>query len=423
MKTRTEKSIESIVPIKYTNQINMYRIEKVDTEEGFFSLREEWNNLLEKTKAPNIFLTWEVLYCVWKEYVSSHRDKLYILTARDNSGKLIGIAPFVLSQFRAFNTLSLPVREIKFLSAGAICNNYLDFLTIPGEDEILFKSFFEYLFSPAESKKWDIIDLTDLRDTSPSIDYLSSYASHRGLMVKKNPSFIHPFIPIPVSWEEYLQSLSTKTRRNVRYYTRKLEERFGCRYQLIEEGKNIEKIMNILVEWLRLRWEHTDDYWSNFRDFHLKLAHELAQKRRLQIDTLTIDKQFIAISYGFKYAKIKYGYAIAFDPKWSNYSPGTVLLGKIIKQAIAENLSEFDTLRLDKSHYKLKLSSQKEDISSLIIVKPNITGRMFFLYYLIEYNGLKFGKNILNENTKTYLQNLLQRIKEKKAAKIHEKGE
>ena len=72
-------------------------IEEVNDVEKFRALRETWNKLLRESSDDNIFLTWEWLFMWWQHYGGD--KKLRILIIKE-SGKIIGIAPFMQSKYR-----------------------------------------------------------------------------------------------------------------------------------------------------------------------------------------------------------------------------------------------------------------------------------------------------------------------------------
>ena len=70
------------------------QFDEVTTLEGFRALEPEWNALLQRSDADTIYLTWEYL-TTWWEVFGKIRE-LWILTARDEGGKLIGLAPHMV---------------------------------------------------------------------------------------------------------------------------------------------------------------------------------------------------------------------------------------------------------------------------------------------------------------------------------------
>ena len=65
----------------------------------------------------------------------------------------------------------------------------------------------------------------------------------------------------------------------------------------------------------------------------------------LRFYQLKVADQIIAVLYAFRYSDTYYVYQIGFDPLWSRYSPGRLLIAHVIQEAIKEGTNVFDWLR------------------------------------------------------------------------------
>src|SRR5689334_21294906 len=59
----------------------------------FETLKPEWNELLHRSASDCIFSTWEWQSTWWDAY---HSGLLWVIACRDDSGRLIGIAPWFI---------------------------------------------------------------------------------------------------------------------------------------------------------------------------------------------------------------------------------------------------------------------------------------------------------------------------------------
>jgi hypothetical protein len=96
-------------------------LKKVDTLQGFKELKDSWDNLLEETSNPNIFLTWEWLYTWWEFYSAGYQ--LFILLALDQNENISGIAPFCLARISPIR-----LKVLRFLGTEEVCSDQLDFI-------------------------------------------------------------------------------------------------------------------------------------------------------------------------------------------------------------------------------------------------------------------------------------------------------
>src|SRR5678816_1939561 len=88
-------------------------VETIDDGPGFAKLKPEWEDLLESSASPCLFLTWEWLHTWWKHLAADRR--LSILAVR-NGGELTALAPCGARPPSLFRRRLFPVQE--FLGSG-----------------------------------------------------------------------------------------------------------------------------------------------------------------------------------------------------------------------------------------------------------------------------------------------------------------
>src|SRR5687767_8525561 len=74
------------------------RVDTVADSNALESLAGEWNTLLQRSDSNHPFLTWEWVSTWWSVY--GRQARLCVLTARDDAGRLVGIAPLKLQRRR-----------------------------------------------------------------------------------------------------------------------------------------------------------------------------------------------------------------------------------------------------------------------------------------------------------------------------------
>src|SRR5260221_13602661 len=93
-------------------------LELITRLEQFEALQSDWNALLHYNATNEIFLTWEWQRTWWQFY---HPGTLWVITARNETGQLVGIEPRFLDQ------PDLAIRPIRYAQA----NDYLDITPRP----------------------------------------------------------------------------------------------------------------------------------------------------------------------------------------------------------------------------------------------------------------------------------------------------
>jgi CelD/BcsL family acetyltransferase involved in cellulose biosynthesis len=81
------------------------------------------------------------------------------------------------------------------------------------------------------------------------------------------------------------------------------------------------------------------------RAFHLAAAPLLAEAGLLRLYAVTIEGQIVGIYHGLHHRECAYAYLGGFDPAFGFESPGAVLLGHALEEAIGEGAREFHLLR------------------------------------------------------------------------------
>ena len=84
---------------------------------------------------------------------------------------------------------------------------------------------------------------------------------------------------------------------------------------------------------------------DDVRGFHFAAATRLAEAGLLRLNRLHIDGTIAGVYYGFRLGTRAYAYIGGFDPAFGFESPGTMLLGAAIEQAVGEGAMEFHFLR------------------------------------------------------------------------------
>jgi CelD/BcsL family acetyltransferase involved in cellulose biosynthesis len=322
-------------------------VSQCDTLHDFESLRGEWNDLLDRSTGRSVFLRWEWLSGWWRNL--GQDSSLLVLAVREASGTLAGIAPLCIRR-----TGRGPwSRTVTFLGTTFVSSEYLDLIAAPGLEEAVAATTWSALLE--RSAEWDYISLTDLRDSSVALRHWSALASAARFVVERAPCQECPYIELPRTLDEFWKRLSPTMRATVRRRTRKLEE-VGVRYETIQDPGRIATTLDTLYDLHEQRWA-TRDMAGKFRHdavrrFHKELATTMGDGARQRLGTLSYGERVIGALYWLEYAGVVSFYQMGYQPaspdarlSWSYYSPGMVLLGRCMQDAVTNGFSEFDFLR------------------------------------------------------------------------------
>lgn len=325
-------------------------VERIDTAVGFAGLCREWDALLDRSGEPSPFLTWEWLY-PWWQHIGRGND-LYLLTVRNGSGRLVGLAPL----FRSWTGLGRwdRCRRLAFLGTGKAASDYLNMIIDPAEGCAVLAALVEYLI--AHREEWDVLSLTDVDEKAWSVSMLRTAFLMRGFkaIAWDGPGSACRYARLDDGWESYLRSRCSNVRRQMIRKAAVLEEQYDAGFTVIEQATEISQAMDDLVvlhrgRWAALQRESTlaDDSMVAFLRSAAALLHE---RGWLRMCAVVSRGRPLAILYGLAYRGTFYDYQKGMDMEWSRWGVGSVLQGWCIRRACEEGLTECDLLRGDEPY-------------------------------------------------------------------------
>jgi len=318
----------------------MLRIKELNEYDQFIDLREQWNDVLNKSKDDNIFLTWEWLSTWWKHY--GKEKKLMILLAEDGE-KIVAIAPLMYSIYRL---LGFKLRKIEFFAEHT---DYCNFILAEKKAESL-KLFLKYL----DKLSWDCLELREIPENAESITILRKIRGKTQIQ-NETVSSKCPYIPLSVSWDGFVKELSGNMRRNLRRRMRRLEEKYKVEFKKQNEIDSLQQDMKTFFYLHQRRWQSKGREGSfvadpKFQDFLLDVSECFAEKRWLNLYFLTANNEPISAALCFEYSKTLYYYHPGFDPAYSKYGVGNLLIMHLLQDSIQKGIEKFDFLKGDESY-------------------------------------------------------------------------
>jgi|SRR5208337_1676986 len=339
----------------------------------FYALRNEWNDLLEKSDQNTIFLRWEWLYTWWQVYGTGSNQLCIYIVKED--GRLVAIAPFYRTRKYIFFS------ELRFLGSNVICSDYLNIILIKNKEETLM----DFILPALDGmKNWDALELKNIISSSGSVSAVESFFKRRGYMTSLDREYtVCPYIYLKSPWESINDSFSSKIRNIISRKSKKLEKSYTVSYYNVKSNEDIKKYLPDFVRLSRLRFNQKK-MRSPFMDekfyaFHKKIISELAKKEMVKFDFLKVNDTLIASTYMFRYNKRDYYYQSGFDPDWDSYSPGTLLFYHSIKNAHDTGIEEYDFLQGDEN-YKSKWTERFRYCSKLRIINNQHPGGVWLLH-------------------------------------------
>jgi CelD/BcsL family acetyltransferase involved in cellulose biosynthesis len=357
----------------------MLRIRIVESSDEFSNLREEWNKLLNVSEENTIFLTWEWLYTWWEKYSSN--DKLHIVLFYDYNDKFVGIAPFCVSSIRM---LGIRLRILKLLGAEVVCSEYLDIITDSEKTPEVVEALAKYL--QENRSKFDILHFKDVQQDSILNKAIKRLNRNIFFIQAETKKTTNPFIPLPSDESILVKRLKGNKRSSSQFADivrreKKLKRGHKVWFQRIGEEEDLydafETFINLHQKLWRSRGEKGSFWRKHFVDFHRSVAMRFFQRKWLCLYFLIVDEMPIAALYGFRYGNKFYYYQSGFDPDWKTYGVGKILLMHTIREAILQDLHEYDFLR-GNAEYKYDFTDTFRHTSE-VIAAMNSHKAFFFI--------------------------------------------
>jgi CelD/BcsL family acetyltransferase involved in cellulose biosynthesis len=352
----------------------MLQIEEVNSTERFRSLEIEWMDLLNKSSSNTVFLTFCWLYEWWE--VFKKNKELKILLIRDHHN-IVGIAPFFIHKTRYGNIF--PLTEIKFLGCEEVGSDYLDLIIEQGREEEVLDAVFDYL--KHRIKKWDCITLDSFSADSKNVNVLKERNQKKEFYFNVRNDSLCPFINLPKTWDDYVSSLSSNMRYNIKRKTKKLERENDVEFKLIKEKEQLDEAIENFIHLNRERLNSKKIEGAfrvtSFMQFQRQIIQQLFEKGILKLYFLLVNKSPIACLYILDYNNKYLYYQAGLDPQWEKFSPGTVLFAFCIQQAIEREMEEFDFLR-GVENYKNSWAKNRKSILEIKMFKKSIKNKIIF---------------------------------------------
>ena len=332
---------------------------------GFEILAEEWNALLHRSAADTIFLTLEYQRTWWQHL---GEGELLILAVRESSnGELIGIAPLFAT------TNPQGQRSLTIIGCVEVAD-YLDFIVAQGHEEAVYTALVDYLahqFPPPSRENregWELLDLCNIHQDSPTLEILPVLAEARGWTVSTSRDDVCPIVQLPGTWEEYLQMLDGKQRREIRRKLRRAGGETAQNWYIVGPEHDLEVAVE---DFLHLMAASTPDkasfLTSSMRDFFRQLARVAYEAGWLQLVFLEIGEQKAAAYFNFVYNNRVLVYNSGLD--WRTFpklGAGIILTAHSIRHAIEQGHKVFDFMQGDE-RYKYQFGGQDVEVRRLLI--------------------------------------------------------
>lgn len=305
-----------------------------DDPSSFGRIRGEWEGLLGRIEWHSFFQTpqWNALW--WHHFGKDL--ELFLILLRDEEGLLRGVAPLYLERGEEGRAIARFIGGLDF-------SDYLDFVIEKGSEKAFFKGLGRYL---RMLKQRPQLDLHFVFEESQALRAENCLLDSPNMAVEVQQEEVCPVVDLPSGWEEYLKGLRQKDRHELRRKIRRAGSSGNLRVVRTSHHRDLEQDMDTFIQLHRKSQEAKRGFMNReMAVFFHDLARILLSERRLALYFLLIDGIPAASLFGIRYGDGLALYNSGFDPNWRHISPGIVLIGRVIQEAIDEGCRWFDFLR------------------------------------------------------------------------------
>lgn len=310
-------------------------IEEVTGLDALEGLRHEWSALCDRSPRATSFQRPEWLLPWCRAFPPGTP---WVLAVRREE-RLAALAPFLIYPNEGRRTVAF---------CGGGVSDYCDVVTDPeGEDEAA-AALLAYLGEHRD--RWDACDFEPLPGESP----LLRVPAPEGWTDHHEVRDVCPFLSLPDRVEDLGQVVRTRQLSNLRKYRRKATELGDLRLEEADSD-TWEGMFDIVIRLHGARWSEKGQAGMLGGDgldtFHHEVARGFAARNALGLYLLCLDGRPLAGLYGFREKETFLYYMPGFDPDFAKLSPGVLIVGAAVEDAIRRGARVFDFLR-GKETYK-----------------------------------------------------------------------
>lgn len=335
----------------------------------WFGSETAWNQLLARSNADALFLSWEWLTLWWRCFAGTLSAAADIL-AFYRGNELVGVAPFYrrrLVRGGLVPTSSVQLIGVSWRDPGPMISEYLDVVAAAGDSDAVRRACAQILLQERAWSEWVIGFTAAGRQWCEAFGWVDSaqqlYVRELDGMVSYQADLSHGFAA-------YLRALGQSTRRSVWGLRRRLAAQGKVSFELLTLDE-IDSGFNDLNRLHELRWRRPA-FTGAALEFHTRLAHRLASRDELAISRLRVGGEVVSVLYDIRKGARQYNINLGFDPSFSHkVSLGLVHLGYALEAAAERQVRTYDFLAGagQRSDYKRHLSQTHRSLSCVQVLR------------------------------------------------------
>jgi CelD/BcsL family acetyltransferase involved in cellulose biosynthesis len=357
------------------------RVERIISVMALESLRPEWEGL-DADLSPRLPFRSPLWNTFWCEHLREHRalvrDSLCVHAVRDAGGKLIAVAPMVVTHRPSMGPFQ--VRVLQFLGLDPNITELRGLVCRPEDDGAVFDALYRHFVS--RDGDWDWLRWGGVRQGGAIEQGLSAAGA---LKQTEIPVLT---LPLPSTWDEFKGKLSRNIKESLRKcYNSLKRDGHEFVFRAVERPDEARPAIMLFFKLHAKRSHeagtivHNDVFRApRAKAFLLDYAVAMAERGLLRVFQLEIAGVVVATRIGFVFGSELYLYYSGYEPDWGKYSVMTTVVAESIRYAI-ENGFKLVCLSTGRDVSKTRWSPHEDLFLDYVLVSPRLRGRVAFQAY------------------------------------------
>jgi CelD/BcsL family acetyltransferase involved in cellulose biosynthesis len=326
------------------------------------ALRADWERLLPSSPAVSGFHSPGWIEACWEARSGTDRQLHLLVAERD--GTVVGILPTQVG----------PRGELSFIGAGV--SNYGGPIVVP--DHAADASA-EWLTAIAADPRIRSLQLAGLRAGDPFLRALRGWRHPRWGATRLVLTNISPEVDLS-GWADRYRAHKSH-RRVLQRAERRLEAFGALTFEETADPTRIRVDLPDLFRFYRRRWSGrwvSGAFSERNQAFQMRAADSGAEL----FSTLRLDGRIVAATLSLRAAGVSSGYVLGHDDRLGPYSPGTLIIMRVLSAAAERGDPVFD-FSLGRSAYKLTWADSERSVylavagagSALLVARHRLWAR------------------------------------------------
>lgn len=347
-----------------------------------FSRNEkEWNELLLRSSADRLFLSWEWQATWWEVFAPTLKSELFLLAAYDDTSALVGIAPLHIVNADLGGTLK--VKRLQFIGScwrgmQTVRAEYLDFIARTDVHTEIIEAIVAYL--KADSV-WDEFVLPHVDRDSVTYRLITNAGIWPEAYLREMDAYESYNVDTTGEFSDYLAGLGAKTRTKI-YNRRNYLERLGKVELTCATADTLDQYFATLNSLHGARWNQ-DVFAGKRLEFHRKLTSKMVKKGGVKFSMLSLSGRPLSVLYNLRAHQREYGIQTGFDDQFDKkISLGLIHMGYLVEEAFRDRLKVFDFVAGvgKQAQYKKHITQHRRQMVTLQFVRARWLKLLYAIY-------------------------------------------